>query len=129
MNSNSQKFCHRCGKPLTPESTFYGNCGARLIKTTTPKSTQVEISRISKPSQKKYGLLKFIFATVIAIWIIYNLLKPTEANKSVSTNSDTTSTKKVFDPYSTDNVVYNSSWDGSVRQMVGKIGKRKSHQY
>jgi len=117
MNASPSKFCHQCGKPLIPESTFCGICGARLIKTTTPKSTQVDINRIPKPSQKKHGSLKFVFATVIAIWIIYNLFKPTEGIKSVSTNSDTTSTKKGFDPYSTRNIVYNSSWDGSVRQV------------
>ena len=41
----------------------------------------------------------------------------TESNKSASSRPNTKSTRTGFDPYETSSIVYNSSWDGSVRQV------------
>ena len=83
------KFCSECGNSLRKDAIFCDNCGASMIQKTTPKATLPKRTETWDSAKKKYGLVKYILASVIAVWIIGTYLKSPEPNKSASNRPNT----------------------------------------
>ncbi len=92
------KVCPECGNSLKKDARFCDNCGASTIQNTIPKAAQIKRTEGWDSLKKKYGLVKYILASVIAVWVIGTFLMDTEPNKSEKSATERKSERNQLTP-------------------------------